>query len=202
MHKLAVVTSSLNTIIKIFRNITIFDREFLIDDFWKVLNNNALFESKQDLTGSNCRSKYISIIFVQQSCKREMEVVLQESRNRRRDAKSEQEREREREDWLNGGQYYIGLLPRRLFQHCRGNEAPVFQLMANTWSLHRWQSLVESRWRRRQWWTNRDHSIFPSIRSNHVYATVGDNGTWNSDYHYRSSLPIQLFKILFSRVRK
>lgn len=79
-----------------------------------------------------------------------MEVVLQESRNRRRDAKSEQEREREREDWLNGGQYYIGLLPRRLFQHCRGNEAPVFQLMADTWSLHRWQSLVESRWRRRQ----------------------------------------------------
>lgn len=121
MHKLAVVTSSLNTIIKIFRNITIFDREFLLDDFWKILNNNALFESKQDLTGSNCRSKYISIIFVQQSCKREMEVVLQESRNRRRDAKSEQEREKEREDWLNGGQYYIGLLPRRLFQHCRGS---------------------------------------------------------------------------------
>lgn len=78
-----------------------------------------------------------------------MEVVLQESRKERCQVGA-RKREREREDWLNGGQYYIGLLPRRLFQHCRGNEAPVFQLMADTWSLHRWQSLVESRWRRRQ----------------------------------------------------
>lgn len=73
----------------------------------------------------DCESKYISIfVLIVESWTREIEGVLQ----RRRDAKSEYEsnKEREREDCLNGGQYYIGLLGRRLFQHCRGNEAPVF----------------------------------------------------------------------------